>query len=135
MFTGPQKYHQWGSPTKALYVGTTYTTHGDYRGIVPAVSSRSLYNLHIAEKGVRYQSLAEIDIKYRDHFLVDYVYGFSSASHAYFVTVQKKSHNHRDTEKGYVTRLARVCVTDKNFDTYTEVTLECNGANRKQVIR
>ena len=32
-----------------------------------------------------------------------------------------------DEEKGYVTRLARVCVSDVNYDTYTEVTLECGG--------
>lgn len=33
-----------------------------------------------------------IDVKYRDHFLVDYRYGFNSSTHVYFVTVQKKSY-------------------------------------------
>ena len=66
-------------------------------------------------------------MKYRDQFLVNYVYGFNSSSHIYFVTVQKQSHSAGEEEKGYITRLARVCVTDANYDTYTEVTLQCNG--------
>lgn len=32
-----------------------------------------------------------------------------------------------DDEKGYVTRLARICVSDVNYDTYTEVTIDCGG--------
>ncbi len=74
------------------------------------------------------QSTLRIDVKFRDRFLVNYVYGFNSSSHVYFVTVQRKSHLPGHEEQGYITRLARVCVTDANFDTYTEVTLTC-GAN------
>ena len=32
-----------------LYVGTTYTPHGDYRHDVPAISSRNLLDLKFAE--------------------------------------------------------------------------------------
>jgi len=60
-------------------------------------------------------------------FLVNYVYGFNTTSHIFFVIVQKRSHLPGDEEKGYVTRLARVCVSDVNYDSYTEVTLECGG--------
>ena len=76
-----------------------------------------------------------IDVKYRDRFLVKYVYGFNSSSHVYFVTVQKKSHLPGHEEQGYITRLARVCVTDANFDTYTEVTLECGDSSRFNLVR
>ena len=125
-FIGPQRYNRWGHGN-VLYVGTTFTSNGDYRHDVPAISSRNLHDLQFAEYSVRYQSLLRIDVKYRDQFLVNYVYGFNSSSHIYFVTVQKQSHAAGEEEKGYITRLARVCVTDANYDTYTEVTLQCNG--------
>ena len=84
-----------------------------------------MHDLQFAEYSFSKQSLLRIDVKYRDRFLVNYVYGFNTTSHIFFVTVQKRSHLPGDEEKGYVTRLARVCVSDVNYDTYTEVTLEC----------
>ena len=128
---GPQRYNRWGHGN-VLYVGSTFTHHGDYRQDVPAISSRNLHDLQFAEWSFSKQSLLRIDVKYRDRFLVNYVYGFNSSSHIYFVTIQKRSHLPGDDEKGYITRLARVCVTDANYDTYTEVTLECSS-NSKQV--
>ena len=53
---------------------------------------RNLYDLNFAEFSFSKQSLLRIDVKYRDHFLVDYVHGFNSSTHVYFVTVQKKSY-------------------------------------------
>ena len=129
-FIGPQRYNRWGHGN-VLYVGTTFTSNGDYRHDVPAISSRNLHDLRFAEYSFSKQSLLRIDVKYRDRFLVNYVYGFNSSSHIYFVTLQKRSHLPGDEEKGYVTRLARVCVTDVNYDTYTEVTLECSASNGK----
>ncbi len=32
-----------------------------------------------------------------------------------------------EEESGHVTRLARTCITDANYDSYTEVTLQCGG--------
>jgi len=129
-FIGPQRYNPW-SNSDVLYVGTTFTDHGDYRHDVPAIASRNLYDLSIAEYSFSKQSLMRIDVKYRDHFLVNYVYGFNSSTHVYFLTVQKKSYLPGDSESGYITRISRSCITDSNFDTYSEVTLECriNGEN------
>ena len=73
-FIGPQQYNPWNSDD-VLYVGTTFTKHGDYRHDVPAISSRNLDNLQFAEFSFSRQSLLRIDVKYRDHFLVNYVYG------------------------------------------------------------
>lgn len=53
----------------------------------------------------------------------------------YFVTVQKKSHLPGHEEQGYITRIARVCVTDANFDTYTEITLECGDSDRFNIVQ
>ena len=82
-----------------------------------------------------FQSTLRIDVKYRDRFLVKYVYGFNSSSHVYFVTVQKKSHLPGHEEQGYITRIARVCVTDANFDTYTEITLQCGTTGRFNIVQ
>ena len=64
-FIGPQQYNPWNSDD-VLYVGTTFTQHGDYRQGVPAISSRNLDNLQFAEFSFSRQSLLRIDVKYRD---------------------------------------------------------------------
>ena len=53
-FIGPQRYNRWGQGN-VLYVGTTYTPHGDYRHDVPAISSRNLLDLRFAEYSVSKQ--------------------------------------------------------------------------------
>jgi len=123
-FIGPEHYNNWGR-SNVLYVGTTFTNYGDYRHAVPAISSRHLYNLDLAEFSFSKQSSLNINVNYRDRFLVKYVYGFNSSNYAYFVVVQKHSHLPGQEELGYVTRLARVCIDDANYDSYTEVTLQC----------
>lgn len=123
-FIGPERYNQWGQ-SNVLYVGTTFTSNSAYRDDVPALSSRSLDTLDIAENTISKQSMLRIEVKYRDHFLVKYVYGFNYSDFAYFVIVQKQSHLPGQEEQGFVTRLARVCINDANYDSYTEVTLQC----------
>lgn len=120
-FIGPSKYQSW-KKEDVLYVGATFTNVGDYRHEVPAISSRRLDDLNFAQFQFQ-QSILNIDVNHRDHFLVDYKYGFNTSDYAYFVIVQKKSH--LVEEAGYVTRLARVCVSDPNYDSYTEITLQC----------
>lgn len=127
-FIGPSRYASW-KKEDILYVGITYTNVGDYRLDVPAISSRKLDDLELAEYSIQ-QSALSIDVKYRDHFLVNYVYGFNSSEYAYFAVVQKKSH--LAEEAGYVTRLARVCVNDPNYDSYTEITIQCRTTTGNQ---
>ncbi|KAJ8682893.1 hypothetical protein QAD02_018685 [Eretmocerus hayati] len=124
-FIGPARYSSW-QHSNILYVGTTFTNNAEYRHDVPAISSRSLDTLEFAEFTFNKQSILHVDVKYRDQFLVKYVYGFNSTNYAYFVIVQKYSHLPEDEEAGYVSRMARSCITDPNYDSYTEVTLQCN---------
>eukprot|EP00094_Tigriopus_californicus_P013015 TCALIF_12585-PA protein Name:"Similar to plexB Plexin-B (Drosophila melanogaster)" AED:0.06 eAED:0.06 QI:0/0/0/0.75/0/0.25/4/0/1650 len=124
-FIGPQNYNPWDQGN-VLYVGTTFSpVGGDYRHDVPAISSRNLHNLKFAEHSFSKQSLLRIDVKYRDQFLVDYIYGFNTSTHIYFITVQKLSHSPGHEDRGHQTRLARLCISDANFDTYMETTLQC----------
>lgn len=124
-YIGPKRYNNWGGSSNVLYVGTTFTNNGEYRHDVPAIASRNLDGLNYAEFTFSKQSLLQIDVKYRDHFLVQYVYGFNASDYAYFVIVQKQSHLPGQEEQGYVSRLARTCINDANYDSYTEVTLQC----------
>lgn len=129
-YIGPKRYNPWGT-SNTLYVGTTFTNNGEYRHDVPAIASRDLDTLHFAEYSFSKQSLLSIDVKYRDHFLVQYVYGFNASDYAYFVVVQKQSHLPGQEELGYVSRLARTCINDANYDSYTEVTLQCVDGDQK----
>lgn len=127
-FIGPERYNHWGG-SDALYVGTTFTRVGNYRNDVPAISTRSLHDLSYAQHSFHEHSFLRIDVKYRDHFLVKYVYGFNASDYIYFLTVQKKSHLPGQEELGYVTRISRTCISDANYESYTEVTLECLGVD------
>ncbi|KAF2885610.1 hypothetical protein ILUMI_20552 [Ignelater luminosus] len=129
-YIGPRNYNPWGRP-HVLYVGTTFTNNGEYRHDVPAIASRDLDTLEIAEFSFSKQSLLNIDVKYRDHFLVQYIYGFNASDYAYFVIVQKQSHLPGQEEQGYVSRLSRMCINDANYDSYTEVTLQCVDGDRR----
>lgn len=120
-FIGPSQYTPW-TREDVLYVGATFTNVGEYRHEVPAISSRHLNDLHYPEFQLK-QAVLNIDVNHRDHFLVDYKYGFNTSEHAYFVIVQKKSH--LVEEAGFLTRIARVCVSDQNYDSYTEITIQC----------
>jgi plexin A len=75
-----------------VFQGTTFTSYGDYRHDVPAISSRNLHDLTFAEYSFSKQSLLRIDVKFRDRFLVNYVYGFNTTQYIFFMIVQKKSH-------------------------------------------
>lgn len=51
-FIGPSRYQSW-KREEVLYVGTTFTNVGDYRHDVPAISSRKLKDLDIAEFSIQ----------------------------------------------------------------------------------
>ena len=125
-FIGKEHYNKWET-TDVMYVATTFTTNGDYRHDVPAITTRRLQDLKLAENSFSKQSLLRVDVKYRDNFLVNYIYGFNTTDFAYFVTVQKKNYLPGQEEAGYVSRLVRTCVSDANYNSYTEITLECNS--------
>ncbi|RWS18010.1 plexin-B-like protein [Dinothrombium tinctorium] len=129
-FVGPAHYFE-NTVSAVLYVAVTNSRLGPYRAEVPAISSRSLETgprlFSVIEKS--FTDTARVDISYhlRDYYLVKYIYGFHSEDFVYFATVQRKSHLRALEEWGYVTRLARVCISDAGFHSYAEITLECTA--------
>uniref|UniRef100_A0A6A7FXH8 Plexin-B-like n=5 Tax=Hirondellea gigas TaxID=1518452 RepID=A0A6A7FXH8_9CRUS len=124
-FIGPERYSTFGE-SEALYIGTTFTSRGNYRHDVPALATRNLVDLNFSKYTFSEQSLLGIDVKHRDHFLVKYVYGFNASNYVYFLAVQKKSHHPGQEEAGYISRISRICISDDNYNSYTEISLECH---------
>ena len=111
--------------SQVLYVGVTHTSNSPYRSEVPSVSSRSLESENLLEaandsitSGTRmfFNSLA------RDRYPVNYIYGFSSGGFSYFLTTQKLA-----SSSPFHSRLVRVCQSDPDYYSYTEVPIECAG--------
>lgn len=124
-----------GFQQQVLYVGTTYTKLGQSRDLlVPAIGTRLLNqgpDLLKLYENVLDSARIDINSHLRDYFLVNYLYGFASSNYIYFVTVQKKATTRDYEELGYHTRLARICITDSSYNSYTEVDLKCMP-NRKK---
>lgn len=115
---------------QVLYVAATYTKIGQSRDLlVPAIGTRTLDDgpnlLKLYENSFLDSARIDINSHLRDYFLVNYLYGFASSNYIYFVTVQKKATSRDYEELGYHTRLARICITDSSYNSYTEVDLKC----------
>lgn len=122
---------------QVLYVAATYTKIGPSRDLlVPAIGTRTLDDgpnlLKLYENSFVDNARIDINSHLRDYFLVNYLYGFASSNYIYFVTVQKKATSRDYEELGYHTRLARICITDSSYNSYTEVDLKCIPNNKQQ---
>ena len=109
-----------------LYVGVTYTDNSPYRSEVPAIASRSLESetlLEVANKSMTSGTQMFINSLARDSYPVNYIYGFSSGGFSYFLTTQRK----RTSPSPFHSRLVRVCQSDPDYYSYTEVPIECTG--------
>lgn len=124
-FLGPE---QDGSPT--LYVATTFT-YDAYRDSFPAVCTRTLAKnrlLQLVDPGdVTGQSGLMIRNEYRSDFRVYYVGGFHLDDFAFWISVQRTSAV--DSTSPFVSKLLRVCTDDVRYETYSELPLECLGAD------
>jgi len=121
---------------QVLYVASTYTKVGQSRELlVPAIGTRTLDEgpnlLKLYENSFLDSARIDINSHLRDYFLVNYLYGFASSNYIYFVTVQKKATSRDFEELGYHTRLARICITDSSYNSYTEVDLKCVPNKRR----
>ena len=111
--------------TNVLYSGVTRSYSGlrAYKDLIPAISSRNLETFQLAYNNGTADTKKDVAIAHRDLYRVHYMYGFSSGGFSYFLAIGKQS-----VEVGTVktvTRITRVCQNDPNYDSYTEVPLEC----------
>ncbi|XP_033647933.1 plexin-A2-like [Asterias rubens] len=111
-----------------LYVAVTYATEEVGYTEIPPVSRiiLSTDGLLISPSGTGYSSSTAFDVSYtRDPFQITYVVGFSYDGFTYFVTFQKEDLG----SNVFVSKMNRVCQTSPTFDSYTEITLQCQGSD------
>lgn len=117
---------------RLMYVAATNSRPDPYRDMVPAISARHLEpaqkTMQIIESSFA-EARVDISFELRDYYLVNYVYAFQHGDFVYFATVQRRSPLRQLEEWGYITRLARLCLSDLSFQSYTEMTLECVSAS------
>ncbi|XP_071784063.1 plexin-B-like [Asterias amurensis] len=108
-----------------LYVAVTYTEGGEY-GAIPPVSRRILNTTRLlisppagpgSSSSTAFDPNTPIDIAY--------VTGFSHDGFTYFITSQKEDFG----SNVFVSKMNRVCQTSPSFDSYTEITLQCQGSD------
>ncbi|XP_077988586.1 plexin-B-like [Glandiceps talaboti] len=110
-----------------LYVGTTKINHDIVSGRKIEIGTDTF---HYYGQG----TYISVQYAYHNVFHVDYVFGFSYNGFSYFVTTQNSDGSVSVGWSDYVSRIVRVCQTkaagaDERYDTYTEVTLRCSGAD------
>ena len=76
--------------------------------------------------GPEYSSSTAFDEPYkRKPFQFNYVAGFSYDGFTYFITFQEEDFY----SNIFVSKMNRVCQTSPTFDSYTEITLQCQGSD------
>ncbi|KFD65944.1 hypothetical protein M514_03899 [Trichuris suis] len=124
-FLGPGLDGNFADPV--LYVGASFT-HEDYREHFPAVCSRTLRKerlFQLVDPGdIAGQSAMVLKSDHRSDFVVHYKGGFVDNGYAYWVAVQRQS---LDLLSPLRSKLLRVCTSDKRFESYSEIPLECLG--------
>lgn len=136
-------WHPNPSKNKVLVVGTSYTSFlidnkletPDYRGLVPAVSSRSLNDSNLfdfAYQGPFTKTSVTIPNKnLQSLYPISYIYGFSSEGFSYILTVQREKVGLQVNSR-YISKVVRICEADPNYYSFTEVTIKCGEYNLMQ---
>ncbi|XP_071784052.1 plexin-A4-like isoform X2 [Asterias amurensis] len=110
-----------------LYVAVAYSAEVGYIRI-PPVSRRILSTdgLLISPSGTGFSSFTAFDTSnLKTPIHITYVTGFSYDGFTYFVTSQQDVLG----SNVFVSKMNRVCQTSPTFDSYTEITLQCQGSD------
>jgi plexin A len=69
----------------------------------------------------------------REDYPINYVHGFSSEGFSYFLTTRMR----RTIPSPFIPKLVRVCHDDENYDSYTEIPIDCisEGAKRYNLVQ
>ncbi|XP_033647936.1 plexin-B-like [Asterias rubens] len=105
-----------------LYVAVTYSAEVGYRAI-PPISRRILSegSLLAALDGNTFSSV----VPFSTPIQISYRSAFSFGGFTYFITSQKEDFG----SNFFVSKMNRVCQTSEYLDSYTEITLQCQGSD------
>ncbi|XP_078309560.1 plexin A3-like [Crassostrea virginica] len=113
----------------ALYMGLSWsnTAPSFIRDVLASFSRRHLNNFTLTYSGLMSKSAVSVDQQIRGSFPIQYMHGFASGLFSYILTIQKSSVLSED----YITKLIRVCQSDKSFYSYSETPLRCEYEGKK----
>lgn len=114
-------------PTSLMYVGVSAILNCYNQIDVPAVSTRSLEKesmFYFSSMNVNTGTLISIRPDLPMLYPIRYVYGFSSKGFSYFITTQLKFSSSQLPNE-YITKLVRVCQSDRHYYSYTEIPIDC----------
>ncbi|XP_071784047.1 plexin-A4-like isoform X2 [Asterias amurensis] len=107
-----------------LYVAVTYSAEVGYISI-PPISRRVLNSggslLAALNNGYSFTSVVHFD----SPIPISYKSAFSFDGFTYFITYQEEDFG----SSFFVSKMSRVCQTSPSFDSYTEITLQCQGSD------
>ncbi|XP_071784060.1 plexin-B-like isoform X1 [Asterias amurensis] len=108
-----------------LYVAVNYTAATGYISI-PPVSRRILADGSLISPSPQGDKSSFTQFHYTQNpFYIAYIAGFSYDGFTYFITSQKEDFG----SSVNVSKINRVCQTSTTFDSYTEITLQCQGSD------
>ena len=120
-----------------LYVANTYdeiryNMHDVYpvsrRNVIPMLDEMDehfiFFQLDGPDSGIQ---MASTVTKIQVDFIIHYISSFTLDGFSYFVQSQVQDFEGTGTKEIYLSKISRVCHGDKNFDSYSEILLRCQG--------
>ena len=114
-----------------LYVGATYDPTRYGIGMVTPIARRSIRSYGDALLASEAEIFFKSSVINTKPFMISYMGVFDWNRYTHFVTIQKLDHNPLPFggDVGYHSKINRVCQESNNFDSFSEVVLECRGKN------
>uniref|UniRef100_A0A915BHS0 Sema domain-containing protein n=3 Tax=Parascaris univalens TaxID=6257 RepID=A0A915BHS0_PARUN len=117
---------------EVLFVASAYTNDSPYRESFPAVSSREPPYYNIINSGsIEGEAAVHIRTEYRTRFRLRYIGAFLHEDYAYFVSVQSKRLSSNVLANILISKLVRVCRGDHRYVSYSEIEVQCRGADNR----
>ncbi|KAK0399439.1 hypothetical protein QR680_003050 [Steinernema hermaphroditum] len=113
-----------------LYVAATYSGDSPYRENFPAIATREPPLYYTINSGsIEGEAAVQIRAEYRSRFRVNYVGAFLDEHYVYYASVQNKYVQAPSLANPLVSKIIRICANDQRYVSYSEIELQCRGAD------
>uniref|UniRef100_A0A1I7Y844 Sema domain-containing protein n=1 Tax=Steinernema glaseri TaxID=37863 RepID=A0A1I7Y844_9BILA len=113
-----------------LYVAATYSGDSPYRENFPAIATREPPLYYTINSGsIEGEAAVQIRAEYRSRFRVSYVGAFFDEHYVYYASVQNKYVQAPSLANPLVSKIIRICANDQRYVSYSEIELQCRGAD------
>ncbi|TMS39516.1 hypothetical protein L596_006026 [Steinernema carpocapsae] len=113
-----------------LHVAATYSSDSPYRENFPAIATREPPLFYTINSGsIEGEAAVQIRAEYRSRFRVKYVGAFFDEHYVYYASVQNKYVQAPSLANPLVSKIIRICANDQRYVSYSEIELQCRGAD------